>query len=101
MLAIIIVDMLNDFVTGKLEVDRAKHIIPNLKRLVEAARKSSVPVIYSNDAHFPQDVEVTQKVGKARHKRDEGRGGYSQNSSLTKKTMLWRRGLTAVSTRQA
>jgi nicotinamidase-related amidase len=45
--AIILVDMLNDFVTGKLQVERTKHIIPNLKRLVEAARDSGVPVIYS------------------------------------------------------
>jgi nicotinamidase-related amidase len=61
--AVIIVDLLNDFVTGKLAADRAKRIIPNLKRLIEAARKNNVPVIYSNDAHYPQDVEVTHKWG--------------------------------------
>jgi nicotinamidase-related amidase len=61
--AVIIIDMLNDFVTGKLEVKRTKYIIPNLKRLIEAARESGVPVIYSNDAHYPQDVEVTRKWG--------------------------------------
>jgi len=61
--AIIIVDMLNDFVTGELEVKRAKAIIPPLQRLVVAARKNDVPVIYSNDAHYPQDLEVTRKWG--------------------------------------
>ena len=61
--AIIIVDMLNDFVTGKLEVKRTKYIIPNLRRLIEAARKKDVPVIYSNDAHYPQDTEVVEKWG--------------------------------------
>jgi nicotinamidase-related amidase len=61
--AIILIDMLNDFVTGKLEVKRTKYIIPNLKRLVEAARENGVPVIYSNDAHYPQDVEVVEKWG--------------------------------------
>jgi len=61
--AVIVVDMLNDFVTGKLEAKRAQWIIPNLKRLVEAARGNNVPVIYSNDAHYPQDVEVTRKWG--------------------------------------
>ena len=61
--AVILVDMLNDFVTGKLEAKRAQRIIPNLKRLVEAARENNVPVIYSNDAHYPQDVEVTRKWG--------------------------------------
>jgi nicotinamidase-related amidase len=64
--------MLNDFVTGKLENERAKHIIPNIKKLVKAARKSNVPVIYSNDAHYPQDVEVTRKWGKHAIKGTEG-----------------------------
>jgi nicotinamidase-related amidase len=70
--AIIIIDMLNDFVTGKLEAKRVKHIIPNLKMLVEAARKNKVPVIYSNDAHYPQDVEVTRKWGKHAIKGTKG-----------------------------
>jgi nicotinamidase-related amidase len=61
--AIILVDMLNDFVTGKLGIKRAQNIIPPLQRLVVAARKNDVPIIYSNDAHFPQDVEVTRKWG--------------------------------------
>ena len=55
--------MLNDFVTGKLEAKRVKSVIPHLKRLMEAARANGVPVIYSNDAHYPQDVEVTRKWG--------------------------------------
>jgi nicotinamidase-related amidase len=70
--AVIIIDMLNDFVTGKLEVKRTKYIIPNLKRLVEAAREKGVPVIYSNDAHYPQDVEVTRKWGNHAIKGTEG-----------------------------
>lgn len=70
--AIIVIDMLNDFVTGKLEAKRAKHIIPNIKKLVKAARKINVPVIYSNDAHYPQDVEVTRKWGKHAIKGTEG-----------------------------
>jgi nicotinamidase-related amidase len=61
--AVIIIDMLNDFVTGKLQVERTKYIIPNLRRLVLAARGHNVPVIYSNDAHYPQDVEVVEKWG--------------------------------------
>ena len=61
--AVIVVDMLNDFVTGKLEVKRTKYIIPNLKRLIEKARENGVPVIYSNDAHYPQDTEVVEKWG--------------------------------------
>ncbi len=70
--AVILVDTLNDFVTGKLEAKRAQRIIPNLKRLVEAAREHNVPVIYSNDAHYPQDVEVTRKWGNHAIKGTEG-----------------------------
>jgi nicotinamidase-related amidase len=70
--AIIIIDMLNDFVTGALEVRRAKRVIPNLQRLIGAARKSNVPVIYSNDAHYPQDVEVIRKWGKHAIKGTKG-----------------------------
>jgi nicotinamidase-related amidase len=71
-MAVIVIDMLNDFVTGKLEAKRAKHIIPNLKKLIEAAREKKVPVIYSNDAHYPQDVEVTRKWGKHAIKGTKG-----------------------------
>lgn len=62
--AVIIIDMLNDFVTGDLKTDRAERIVPKLKKLVEAARKHNVPVIFSNDAHLPSDPEVVQKWGK-------------------------------------
>ena len=47
--AVILVDMLNDFVTGALTCDRAKAIVPHLEKLVRAAR---VYVIYANDAHI-------------------------------------------------
>ena len=50
--------MLNDFVTGKLKCDRAKNIIPNLKKLIESAREKRVPVIYCNDSHLPIDGEL-------------------------------------------
>ena len=61
--AVIIVDMLNDFVTGDLKTERAARIVPNLKKLIETARKHDVPVIYSNDAHYKQDFEVVHKWG--------------------------------------
>ncbi len=70
--AIILVDMLNDFVTGKLEIKRAKHIIPALQRLVVAAHLNNVPIIYSNDAHYPQDIEVTRKWGQHAIKGTQG-----------------------------
>ncbi len=61
--AIIVIDMLNDFVTGELRAERAGKVIQPLRRLVEAARKHKVPVIYSNDAHYPMDAEVVHKWG--------------------------------------
>jgi nicotinamidase-related amidase len=50
--AVILVDFLNDFVTGALRCDRAAAILPKTAELIEAARQKGVPVIYSNDAHL-------------------------------------------------
>ena len=50
--AILVVDMLNDFVTGALTCDRAKAIVPATAELLDAARKAGVPVIFCNDAHI-------------------------------------------------
>jgi nicotinamidase-related amidase len=52
--AIIVVDMLNDFVTGSLACERGVAIVPALARLIAKARKHGIPVIYSNDAHLPE-----------------------------------------------
>ena len=56
--ALIIIDLLNDFVTGDLKSDRAERVVPKLKKLIEATRKRNIPVIYSNDAHYPQDLSL-------------------------------------------
>ena len=56
--ALVIVDMVNDFVTGKLACPRAERIIPNIRRLANTARRSDVPLIYVNDAHVPSDFEL-------------------------------------------
>jgi nicotinamidase-related amidase len=57
--AILVIDMLNDFVTGKLRCERADLIIPNLVKLLSEARKKGVPIIYSSDAHLKEDFELT------------------------------------------
>ncbi|MEM2139793.1 cysteine hydrolase [Nitrososphaera sp.] len=54
--AILVLDMLDDFVNGKLKCARAKRIIPNIKVLLEEARKKGVPVFYCNDEHLPIDT---------------------------------------------
>jgi len=69
--AVIVIDMLNDFVTGALKCERAQKIIPNVKRLVESARKEGIPVIYSNDAHLQTDSELG-KWGKHAMKGTKG-----------------------------
>ena len=55
--AVIVIDMLEDFVNGSLKNDRAKRIIPNIAKLLAYARKHDWVVIYSNDAHLPGDPE--------------------------------------------
>ena len=50
--AILVVDMLNDFVTGALACDRGKAIVSPTASLLDAARKAGVPVIFCNDAHI-------------------------------------------------
>ena len=50
--AVIVVDMLNDFVTGSLGCDRARAIIPALQELLKEARAHQIPVIYANDSHL-------------------------------------------------
>lgn len=52
--AIIVIDMLNDFVTGPIASPRVHHIIPEIKALCERARKAGVPVLYANDSHTPE-----------------------------------------------
>jgi nicotinamidase-related amidase len=57
--AILVLDMVNDFVTGTIAADRAERIIPPLRDdLLPAAREHGVRVIYVNDAHRPEDTEL-------------------------------------------
>lgn len=50
--AILVVDMLNDFVTGALKCDRGLAIVPKTAKLLDAARRNGVNVIFCNDAHI-------------------------------------------------
>ena len=49
--AILVVDMLNDFVTGALKCDRGLAIVPKTAELLSGARKADIPVVFCNDAH--------------------------------------------------
>ena len=56
--AVLIVDMLNDFVYGKIKCDRAVPMIPRSGNLIDAARSGSVPVLHANDSHTRKDFEI-------------------------------------------
>ena len=58
MKALIIVDMLDDFVDGKLANPRAQAIVEPLARLLDHARQDGWAVVFSNDAHHPDDPEI-------------------------------------------
>ena len=58
MKALIIVDMLNDFVDGELANPRAQRIVEPLQRLLAHARENGWVVVFSNDAHHPDDPEL-------------------------------------------
>jgi len=51
--AVLVIDMINDFVTGVFKSERASKIIPNIQRLLDFARKQKVPIVYATDAHLP------------------------------------------------
>jgi len=51
--AILIIDVIYDFVSGVLGSERAAVIVPNIRRLLDHARGVGAPVIYVTDAHLP------------------------------------------------
>lgn len=50
--AVLVVDMLNDFVTGALKCDRGLAIVPKTRELLAGCRAKGIPVIFCNDAHL-------------------------------------------------
>lgn len=52
--AVIVNDMINDFVTGVFKSDRAMKIIPNIKALLQYAREQKARVVHATDAHLPE-----------------------------------------------
>jgi nicotinamidase-related amidase len=70
--AVLVIDMLNDFVKGKLKCDRATRIIPNVKQLLENARERQIPIFYCNDEHLPIDTYEMKLWGPHAMKGTEG-----------------------------
>lgn len=58
--AVLVVDMLEDFIRGVLACERMVPKIPNVASVLDAARASGVPVVYCNDSHKPSDFELSR-----------------------------------------
>lgn len=58
MKALIVIDMLEDFVHGTLANPKATTILEPLERLLAYARSAGWVVVFSNDAHEPGDPEL-------------------------------------------
>lgn len=55
--AVIVIDMLNDFVTGALANPAGEEITPKIAALLDHAREEGWLVVFANDAHLPGDYE--------------------------------------------
>lgn len=58
MFALLIVDMIHEFVDGKFGSERAKSIVPDVKRLIDIAREKNLLIIYAKDSHEEGDPEL-------------------------------------------
>ena len=56
--ALLVIDMIIEFVYGSLSIKDAEKIIPNIKRLMKLARDKKYPIIFANDAHEAGDPEL-------------------------------------------
>ena len=55
--AVVVIDMLNDFVTGALANPAGEEITPGIAALLDHAREQGWMVVFANDAHLPGDYE--------------------------------------------
>jgi len=58
--AVLVVDMLEDFIHGVLKCERMVPKIPNVAAVLDASRAAGVPVVYCNDSHKPSDFELNR-----------------------------------------
>jgi nicotinamidase-related amidase len=58
MKGVLVVDMINEFVTGKFGSRRAQSIVPNVRKLCERAVQAHAPIFFVCDAHHPDDPEL-------------------------------------------
>lgn len=53
-IALLIIDLINDFVTGEFGNPRAEAVVLRTKALLESAREKDIRVLYVTDAHLPE-----------------------------------------------
>ncbi len=56
--ALLVIDMLQEFVHGRLRSPCAEGIVSNIKNLIDHAHSHGVPVIHLVDNHLPTDHEL-------------------------------------------
>lgn len=52
-LAVLVLDVIKDFVSGALGNERAVRIVPKIQKVIHHVRENRFPVIYITDAHLP------------------------------------------------
>ena len=57
--AILVIDMLKEFVYGRLGFEEARKIVPNILKLIKTARSGNLPIIYVCDSHEKGDFQLT------------------------------------------
>jgi nicotinamidase-related amidase len=70
--AILVIDMQNDFVKGKLKCDRADKIVLKIKHLLDNARARQIPIFFCIDEHLPTDTYEMNLWGPHAMKGTEG-----------------------------
>ena len=70
--AILVIDMQNDFVKGKLKCDRADKIVLKIKQLLDSARARQIPIFFCIDEHLPTDTYEMNLWGPHAMKGTEG-----------------------------
>ena len=59
--AVLIIDVINDFLSGVLGSERASAIVPKIRDLLDRARKSGLPLIYITDSVPCYEKEIAAK----------------------------------------
>lgn len=56
--AVLVIDMLNEFVYGNLSVPQARELVSKIRKILTYAREHNMPIFYVCDAHKEGDPEL-------------------------------------------